>query len=162
MRTLMYLLVPLAVLLLRLADREPVPTGRHAATGKTPAPSTDAAQPSPPRQPGPRRERPVRRIPDRDAFYRLAEYSRHASRWNFRYDHDALAAYTATHRVNPDVTVAASSVAALADLLGDIDVPSHVRRYQLDPRDRRMAEQERAELDLLVSASPGAGAGAGR
>ncbi|GAA2048122.1 hypothetical protein [Nocardiopsis rhodophaea] len=104
----------------------------------------------------------MQRIPDRDTFYRLAEYSRHASRWNFRYDYEALAAYTATHRLNPDVTVAASSVQALSDLLDDIDIPAHARRYQVHPSHRDTAAQERAELDLLVGASPSKGSGARR
>ncbi|CAM3765825.1 hypothetical protein [Nocardiopsis rhodophaea] len=103
------------------------------------------------------------RIPDRDAFYQLAELSRHSSRWDFTFDYAAaMAPYTATNRLNPDVSVAASSARVLADLLDDIDIPNLARRYQVHPSHRDTAAQERAELDLLVGASPSKGSGARR
>ncbi|CAM3622247.1 hypothetical protein [Nocardiopsis rhodophaea] len=167
MRYLYFLLASLAALLLRVSGGASPPVGRHvrpdpAPSASGPAPSTEIPPPvgrpdrprpyAPEREPEPASEP---RIPDRDAFYELAELSRHASRWHFTYDRAASKApYTATNCVEPRVSVAASSVQGLEHLLDDIRLPNPVRRYyRLAHQHRPTADQERADLDLLARAA---------
>ncbi|WP_344160036.1 hypothetical protein [Nocardiopsis rhodophaea] len=117
-----------------------------ATQSKRPRPYAPEREPEPASEP---------RIPDRDAFYELAELSRHASRWHFTYDRSASKApYTATNCVEPRVSVAASSVQGLEHVLDDIRLPNPVRRYyRLAHQHRPTADQERADLDLLARAA---------
>ncbi|MBB6170227.1 hypothetical protein HNR23_000287 [Nocardiopsis mwathae] len=163
MRSLLSLFLPVAVLLLRVSGQHQPPHGRHAAgrrrseAGGTPAPrraprprpyaAEVAAPPAP--APGPSR------IPDRDAFYRLAELSPHAPGWNFTYDHTALAPYTARNRAEPQMVIAAARVADLGAMLDSITSPAWPRPAALTAQQRSAAALERGELDRLVRAGAG-------
>ncbi|MBB6175017.1 hypothetical protein HNR23_005077 [Nocardiopsis mwathae] len=161
------LLIPLAALLLRVTGQQPSPAGRHAATARAPeAPHSPASSKRQAEQRTSARSRPYAadsrtaaapaprpaRIRDRDAFYRLAELSRHAGLWSFTYDHDALAPYTARHRVDPTIVFAASNVAGLEATLDMLDPPAMLRPYAAarsapSPGDAARAAAERADLD---------------
>ncbi|WP_344103239.1 hypothetical protein [Nocardiopsis rhodophaea] len=90
------------------------------------------------------------RIPDRDAFYELAELSPHAGRWSFTYDHEALAPYTARNQVEPQVVIAAATVSDLAIVLDSIDAPSWPRRFQITAEQQKAWAEEQAELTRVA------------
>ncbi|GAA1994480.1 hypothetical protein GCM10009799_20750 [Nocardiopsis rhodophaea] len=172
MHVFVSLLIPLVALLLRLTGRPPSPAGRHAASGHTPEspePQTRPGGETPPLRRSTHRPRPYakpsppapapspRRIPDRDAFYRLAELTRHSGIWGFTYDHGALAPYVARHRVDPAIIFAASSVAGLEAVLDMLDPPAMLRPYAAATRtpaadDAAHAAAERAALDSYARA----------
>ncbi|WP_152471663.1 hypothetical protein [Nocardiopsis gilva] len=93
------------------------------------------------------------RIPDRDAFYELAELSPHAGRWSFTYDHrGVLAPYVARNRVEPGVVIAAATVGDLGAVLDSITAPAWPRPYTPTSEQQSAAAAERADLDQLVRA----------
>ncbi|MBB6174659.1 hypothetical protein HNR23_004719 [Nocardiopsis mwathae] len=163
MHNVMLLLTLIAALLLRISGQHQPPSGRHAAGRRSPAAADTpalrraprprpyaaelAASPAP--APGPSR------IPDRDAFYRLAELSPHAPGWNFTYDHTALAPYTARNRAEPQMVIAAARVADLGAMLDSITSPAWPRPAALTAQQRSAAAAERGELDRLVRAGAG-------
>ncbi|WP_046472496.1 hypothetical protein [Allosalinactinospora lopnorensis] len=156
MRLLM-VFVPLIALLYRLTEAASPPLGRHADNKPEPDPRPAPPPPEPPDRPRrTARTRPYVPVSEEEgtAFYELAEFSRYASLWDFSYD--ALASFTrysATHRVQPEVSLGASSPQALEQVLNDIELPSWPRRYAHSGRDHRAAAEEQAGLDRLMGAT---------
>ncbi|MFW5415437.1 hypothetical protein J0910_02080 [Nocardiopsis sp. CNT-189] len=77
----------------------------------------------------------------------------HRARWSLRYEHGTATPYTAQHKAEPDIVLAASRLGVLDAALSDFAPPKRVRPY-LPSEAAARAEEQRLLADLAELEAP--------